>query len=106
MGGERSANGSVSRSAIFAASPHGYLVLDTDLKIIDVNDRYLFITGSKAEDLVGKHLFDAFPDEKAPLALGRSSPSICPSAPRKSRQRKRLWPRDRSLPNSGRGLFL
>lgn len=63
MGGERSANGSVSRSAIFAASPHGYLVLDTDLKIIDVNDRYLFITGSEAEDLVGKHLFDAFPDD-------------------------------------------
>ena len=63
MGGGESANARVPRSAIFAASPHGYLVLDTDLMIIDVNDRYLCITGSKADDLIGKLLFDAFPDD-------------------------------------------
>lgn len=63
MSGGKSSIGGVPRSAIFAATPHGYLVLDTDFIITDVNDRYLCMTESKADDLIGKFLFDAFPDD-------------------------------------------
>lgn len=48
--------------AIFDAAPHGYLVLDPDLTIIDVNRQYLDLTGTLRGDLLGVHLFDAFPD--------------------------------------------
>ncbi|MEX3314134.1 histidine kinase dimerization/phosphoacceptor domain -containing protein [Sulfitobacter sp. PS-8MA] len=68
MDGSNSTGCGVPRSIIFAASPHGYLILDTDFVIIDVNDRYLSMTGSQADDLVGKLLFDAFPDDPADAA--------------------------------------
>ncbi|WP_304618283.1 sensor histidine kinase [Paracoccus sp. (in: a-proteobacteria)] len=50
------------RDAVFEAAPHGYLILDPDLNIIDVNQQYLDLTRARRENLVGLPLFVAFPD--------------------------------------------
>jgi PAS domain S-box-containing protein len=50
------------RSAVFQAAPHGYLILDADFTIIDVNQQYLDLTRTRREHLLGAGLFDAFPD--------------------------------------------
>lgn len=50
------------RDAVFEAVPHGYLILDTEFNIIDVNQQYLDLTRTRREDLIGAALFDAFPD--------------------------------------------
>lgn len=63
MDGRDGKNAAELRSRIFAASPHGYLVLDPDFNIMDVNESYLSMTGTKTGDLVGRSLFDAFPDD-------------------------------------------
>jgi PAS domain S-box-containing protein len=47
--------------ALFAASPYPYLLVDTDFLIIGANPAYLRSTGRTAQDIVGKHIFDAFP---------------------------------------------
>ncbi|MGW2564478.1 PP2C family protein-serine/threonine phosphatase [Streptomyces sp. NPDC001514] len=52
----------IDYAALFAATPSPYLVLGTDLVIVDVNDAYLQATGRTRDDLLGQHLFDAFPD--------------------------------------------
>ncbi|GAA2646218.1 PP2C family protein-serine/threonine phosphatase [Streptomyces lunalinharesii] len=51
--------------ALFAATPSPYLVLGTDLVVVDVNDAYCQATGRTPEQLVGQHLFVAFPDNPA-----------------------------------------
>lgn len=51
-----------SLAALFDAAPHGYLVLDPGLVIVEVNQQYLDMTMRDRADLIGRHLFDAFPD--------------------------------------------
>jgi PAS domain S-box-containing protein len=48
-------------AALFAASPYPYLLVDTGFIIIGANPAYLASTGRAASDIVGKHIFDAFP---------------------------------------------
>ncbi|MGN6250302.1 MAG: PP2C family protein-serine/threonine phosphatase [Marmoricola sp.] len=48
--------------ALFSAVPAPYLVLTPDLVICEVNEAYLHATGRHREDLMGRHVFDAFPD--------------------------------------------
>ena len=48
-------------SALFAASPYPYLLVDTDFVIIGANPSYLRSTARTAEDIVGKDIFEAFP---------------------------------------------
>jgi PAS domain S-box-containing protein len=48
-------------SALFTASPYPYLLIDTGFIIIGANPAYLRSTGRTAADIVGKHIFDAFP---------------------------------------------
>ena len=48
-------------SALFAASPYPYLLVDTQFVIIGANPAYLSATGRSADDIVGQHIFDAFP---------------------------------------------
>ena len=50
---------------LFAATPSPYLVLAPDLVIVDVNHAYLRATGRSRDDLLGRYLFDAFPDNPA-----------------------------------------
>ncbi|GGW54850.1 hypothetical protein GCM10010503_34740 [Streptomyces lucensis JCM 4490] len=55
----------VDHEALFAATPSPYLVLGPDLVIADVNRAYLEATGRTRQDLLGKYVFDAFPDNPA-----------------------------------------
>jgi serine phosphatase RsbU (regulator of sigma subunit) len=55
----------IDYKALFAATPSPYLVLGPDLVIIDVNEAYLRATARSRQDLVGKYVFDAFPDNPA-----------------------------------------
>jgi len=47
---------------IFQAAPGLYLVLDPELKIVAVSDAYLRATMTKRDDILGRGIFDAFPD--------------------------------------------
>lgn len=48
--------------ALFNAAPGLYLVLDPALRIVAVNDAYANATMTRREDIVGKPLFEVFPD--------------------------------------------
>ncbi|MFC8922990.1 SpoIIE family protein phosphatase [Cellulosimicrobium sp. NPDC057127] len=50
-------------AAIFDALPTPYLVLDTDLRIVAANRAREDATGVPAREVVGRYLFDAFPDD-------------------------------------------
>lgn len=49
---------------LFEASPHPYLILQADeaYTIVAVNDYYLNATGIMRENVIGKPLFEVFPD--------------------------------------------
>ncbi|MFD3458037.1 PP2C family protein-serine/threonine phosphatase [Streptomyces sp. NPDC058691] len=55
----------IDYAALFAATPSPYLVLDPGLMIVGVNQAYLEATERTREDLLGRHIFDAFPDNPA-----------------------------------------
>ena len=52
-------------SALFTASPYPYLLIDPGFIIIGANPAYLQATGRTFDDIVGKHIFDAFPANPA-----------------------------------------
>ena len=47
---------------LFEALPGAYLVLVPDLTIVAVSDAYLYATRARREELLGRHVFEAFPD--------------------------------------------
>lgn len=47
---------------LFESSPGLYLVLSPDLNIVAVSDNYLKATMTKRDGIIGKYLFDVFPD--------------------------------------------
>jgi len=51
--------------ALFEASPGPYLVLAPDLTIVAVNQAYLTATGTEREAILGRDLFEVFPDNPA-----------------------------------------
>ncbi|PJN01791.1 protein phosphatase [Streptomyces sp. CB01201] len=59
----QSVNGSgIDFEAVFRALPAPVALLTTDLVYADLNDVFLSTTRRRREDLVGRYLFDAFPD--------------------------------------------
>src|SRR5262249_3026210 len=57
--------------ALFESTPGLYLVLTTDLRIVAVSDAYLRATMTNRNDIMGRHLFDVFPDNPDdPTATG------------------------------------
>jgi len=48
-------------AALVAASPYPYLLINRDFTIIGANPAYLQSTGRTAQQIVGKHIFEAFP---------------------------------------------
>jgi PAS domain S-box-containing protein len=48
--------------AIFDATPGNYLLLDANFTIVGVNQCYLTATMTRREEIVGRGLFDIFPD--------------------------------------------
>jgi PAS domain-containing protein len=68
--------------ADFDASPHPYMLLDPGpgLHIVDINDAYARATLTNRDDVVGRPLFEIFPDNPGdPLADGVSNlyASLC-----------------------------
>jgi PAS domain S-box-containing protein len=53
--------------AVFEATAAPQLVLGTDFTIVAVNEAYLAATATTREDLLGRYLFDAFPDNPRDL---------------------------------------
>ena len=65
-----------SYAALFASSPAPFLILRPDaphFTIADVNDAYLAATMQTRENLVGRAMFDAFPDNPNDPAADRES---------------------------------
>ncbi|HSO38909.1 MAG TPA: PAS domain-containing protein, partial [Labilithrix sp.] len=63
---------------VFRLSPNAYMILDRDLRYVAANEAYLRVTASRLEDLLGTHVFDAFPHDEgdpdaAPVQLLRAS---------------------------------
>ena len=48
--------------ALFESAPGLYLVLTPDLNIVAVSDAYLRATMTKREEILGRGIFDVFPD--------------------------------------------
>jgi PAS domain S-box-containing protein len=48
---------------VLERSPNPYMVLDRDLRYIWANHAYLRVTGSRLDELLGRHVLDAFPDD-------------------------------------------
>jgi signal transduction histidine kinase/CheY-like chemotaxis protein len=57
-----SARQSVDFQAVFEGASGLYLVLDPDLTIVAVTDAYLAATNTTREEIVGRGIFDVFPD--------------------------------------------
>ncbi|AKT42762.1 PAS domain-containing hybrid sensor histidine kinase/response regulator [Chondromyces crocatus] len=48
---------------LFQASPNPYMLLDRDLRYVAANPAYLRVTASRLDELVGRHVFEAFPHD-------------------------------------------
>jgi PAS domain S-box-containing protein len=64
--------------ALFRSSPYPYMLLDRDMTILAANDAYLAVTGAQARAIVGRALFEVFPEnaddpESTNTAVVRSS---------------------------------
>lgn len=57
-----STNGEPDFRKLFESSPGAYLILSPDFNIVAVSDAYLLATLTKRNELVGRGLFDVFPD--------------------------------------------
>lgn len=53
----------INFQALFGSSPNPYVVLDTDLRIVAMNDSYLRVTMREREELIGEEMFEAFPSD-------------------------------------------
>ncbi len=49
--------------SLFEASPNPYMVLDREFRFVTANRAYLDVTGSDLASLVGRKLFDLFPND-------------------------------------------
>ncbi|MCW2351313.1 MULTISPECIES: sensor histidine kinase [unclassified Sphingobium] len=49
--------------ALLARSPNPYVLLDSDLRIVWMNDAYLQVTMRTRDKLLGQNMFDAFPSD-------------------------------------------
>ncbi len=59
--------------AIFEQSPVNYVVVDTQWRIVAMTDGYLKMAMRQRSDLLGRNIFDAFPDDpNDPEANGTS----------------------------------
>ncbi|MGQ4379668.1 PP2C family protein-serine/threonine phosphatase [Streptomyces sp. SAS_267] len=61
----------IDYQALFTVTPSPCMVLSPDLVLADINEAACRVTGRTREDLLGRYLFDAFPDNPAdPAADG------------------------------------
>lgn len=62
---QRVARSAIDYQALFAVTPSPCMVLGPDVVIVDVNEAACRVTGRTRADLLGRYLFDAFPDNPA-----------------------------------------
>lgn len=67
--GEEPARG----ASFFESVPGLYLILDPDLRILDATDSYLAATMTERDEIVGRHLFDVFPDNPSDASASGES---------------------------------
>ncbi|NVI97968.1 response regulator [Myxococcus sp. AM009] len=48
---------------LFDISPNPYMLLDRELRYVAANPAYLRVTASKLDELLGRNVFEAFPDD-------------------------------------------
>lgn len=73
MAFEMPARPAVDYRRAFHAFSAPYMILDTALRFLDMNDRYLEVTQRSREELVGRYVFDAFPETGERLAMFKSA---------------------------------
>lgn len=61
----RVARPAIDYQALFAVTPSPCMVLGPDLVLADINEAACQVTGRTREDLLGRYLFDAFPENPA-----------------------------------------
>lgn len=61
--------------AVYKRLPAGIALLSPELRYVDANDAYLQLSGLPAADMIGRYIFDVFPDspERADAANGPRS---------------------------------
>jgi signal transduction histidine kinase/ActR/RegA family two-component response regulator len=71
MAEPRGQNDEIDFQALFEAAPGLYLVLKPDLTIAAASDAYLSATMTRRKEILGRHIFEVFPDNPAdPAATG------------------------------------
>jgi PAS domain S-box-containing protein len=64
----------INFQSLFESAPGLYLILRPDLTIVAVSDSYLNATMTKREEILGRNLFEVFPDNPGdPVATGVSN---------------------------------
>lgn len=64
----------VDYRTVFAAAPDLYLLLNPDFVILDASDAYIHATMVQREKIIGRGIFEVFPDNPAdPLATGEKN---------------------------------
>jgi PAS domain S-box-containing protein len=58
---------------LFNVLPSPYMILDSQLRFLDMNARYLTVTERTRGELVGRYVFDAFPERGERLAKFKSA---------------------------------
>lgn len=53
----------VDYRSLFEVSPNAYMVLDRELRYVAANPAYLHETGSRVDELLGRYVFDMFPND-------------------------------------------
>jgi signal transduction histidine kinase/CheY-like chemotaxis protein len=70
----RAAGAALDFRSLFESAPGLYLILDRDLRIAAVTDAYLRATMTEREAIVGRGIFDVFPDDPDdPAATGEAN---------------------------------
>ncbi len=95
----------IDLAGMFEQLPNAFMIVDRELRYVAANASYLKVTGSHREDLLGRYVFDVFPDDENSravkasfervLATGRSDELAAlkyrvPNAPGEAPQ-QRVW---------------
>ncbi|MFZ3004631.1 MAG: HWE histidine kinase domain-containing protein [Phenylobacterium sp.] len=59
--------------ALFDTLPSPYMVLDRELRYVEINQAYAATVARARQDLIGRHIFEAFPDDGESGRLLRAS---------------------------------
>ena len=65
--------GVVDFGDVFRHSPSSYMILDRDLRYVEVNECYSSVVGMEREALIGRYVFEAFPEEGQRLELFKAA---------------------------------